>query len=734
MTVPPQARSQPAKREGTGKKKLMAMEAELKAAKESLAALQLAAMSAQGASPGSTSERAPRSAPDPDYEDDDDRYAAYHVGAQSEPADALAAGRTRSATKAARQAAEAEKGEHGRRSTDPVHRWPRSFQQRVRADGIVAIDLSAAEDEETTVPVADSNRAADGTINGAATAVPTPARQEDSTTNVLLSVDLLAGQLMRGDLVNTLQSTGGDKAVVQVLRASLHQLEKADPTDDTGPHAANRTTMYATAETTLPKRAGPERRRVQPRVAVVKNQFGAILIGDVAPRKVILDTGAQPVMMGRNLFKLLGLTRDDVRSSQLQIKTAAGTLEGGLGELLQPLKIDFKKGTADETTISVPCLTTSATSYDLLLGMDALYQLGMGVDPWTEHAFYRPGWRTQDKRIALLELDLVTTAHPSREPTVLLANLAEDGDTPTTLQKQPTKKAGRKMTPQPIWDDNRPDFRAMAARAYDEVFAGYNSDAALESLPRLPMPLTTTHEVTPINSRTINWDPPPDGVVLVELFAGLATGLAAALAQGIRIRRYVYVDVDPVAQIAAQARVGQLLDHYPTLLPSDAVRGFQSTWPHDVKLIGAAAFAASGPVDMVIAGWECQGHSRAGAGRGLLDHRSALFFELVRLTNLLQAAQVSSPAYIFENVYSGDDRRHAVRQDFQVVRQYLGHEFAFDAAQVGARAHRYRAYWTNLAPHSLPPNGAVEDPATRRAYTGPDLRDKAFATASSTAR
>ena len=165
-----------------------------------------------------------------------------------------------------------------------------------------------------------------------------------------------------------------------------------------------------------PSARGPERRRVQPRVAVVKNQFGAILIGDVAPRKVILDTGAQPVMMGRNLFKLLGLTKDDVRPSQLQIKTAAGTLEGGLGELLQPLKIDFKKGTADETTISIPCLTTSATSYDLLLGMDALYQLGMGVDPWTENVFYRPGWRTQDKRTALLELDLVTTTHPSQEP------------------------------------------------------------------------------------------------------------------------------------------------------------------------------------------------------------------------------------------------------------------------------------------------------------------------------
>ena len=214
----------------------------------------------------------------------------------------------------------------------------------MRADGIVAIDLSAAEDEETTVPVADSNSAADGTINGAATAVPTPAQREDSTTNVLLSVDLLAGQLMRGDLVNTLQSTGGDKAVVQVLRASLHQLEKADPTNDAGLQTANRTTMYATAETALPKRAGPERRRVQPRVAVVKNQFGAILIGDVAPRKVILDTGAQPVMMGRNLFKLLGLTKDDVRPSQLQIKTAAGTLEGGLGELLQPLKIDCQEG------------------------------------------------------------------------------------------------------------------------------------------------------------------------------------------------------------------------------------------------------------------------------------------------------------------------------------------------------------------------------------------------------
>eukprot|EP00850_Spirogloea_muscicola_P012128 SM000077S21602 [mRNA] locus=s77:450566:456127:- [translate_table: standard] len=50
------------------------------------------------------------------------------------------------------------------------------------------------------------------------------------------------------------------------------------------------------------------------------------------------------------------------------------------------------------------------------------------------------------------------------------------------------------------------------------------------------------------------------GVALVEFFGGIATGLAAVLANGVRVRRYVYVDPDPVAQAAAAHHIRRLMD------------------------------------------------------------------------------------------------------------------------------------------------------------------------------
>ena len=59
---------------------------------------------------------------------------------------------------------------------------------------------------------------------------------------------------------------------------------------------------------------------------------------------------------------------------------------------------------------------------------------------------------------------------------------------------------------------------------------------------------------------------------------------------------------------------------YPT-----AIRGCFSRFPRDVPFISEADLRHLGPVDMVIAGWPCQDHSRAGAGRSLEDSRSSLF-------------------------------------------------------------------------------------------------------------
>jgi site-specific DNA-cytosine methylase len=68
-----------------------------------------------------------------------------------------------------------------------------------------------------------------------------------------------------------------------------------------------------------------------------------------------------------------------------------------------------------------------------------------------------------------------------------------------------------------------------------------------------------------------------------------------------------------------------------------------------------------GPIDLVIAGWPCQGHTRASRGEGLHDLRSRMFWEMLRVLRHLQTHQVRVPAHILKNVLLlGDIRSHVM--------------------------------------------------------------------------
>jgi hypothetical protein len=56
----------------------------------------------------------------------------------------------------------------------------------------------------------------------------------------------------------------------------------------------------------------------------------------------------------------------------------------------------------------------------------------------------------------------------------------------------------------------------------------------------------------PLDNSTIHWKPPNDGIVLLELFGGIGIGLAAVLQVGIKIKRYIYVDIDDAARHVAE--------------------------------------------------------------------------------------------------------------------------------------------------------------------------------------
>jgi len=140
---------------------------------------------------------------------------------------------------------------------------------------------------------------------------------------------------------------------------------------------------------------------------------------------------------------------------------------------------------------------------------------------------------------------------------------------------------------------------------------------------------------------------------------------------------------------------------YPELLPRLAIRGYQRALPSDIALLGAQDLARVGPINLVIAGWPCQGHTWAGHDEGLRDPRSRMFWEMLRMLPHLQTHQARVPAYILENIpLLGDTRSHVMANVHQ-IRSWIGPAVLLDVTKVGSRAHYPRLWWTNLLPREV---------------------------------
>lgn len=92
------------------------------------------------------------------------------------------------------------------------------------------------------------------------------------------------------------------------------------------------------------------------------------------------------------------------------------------------------------------------------------------------------------------------------------------------------------------------------------------------------------------------------GLVVVELFAGMCSGLEALLATGHTVKTYVYCDPDNIAQQIAKFRLKQLRVQYPTQISYRAVSQAFTTWPQDLRMIGEKQLALIDEINVVIAG------------------------------------------------------------------------------------------------------------------------------------
>jgi hypothetical protein len=237
----------------------------------------------------------------------------------------------------------------------------------------------------------------------------------------------------------------------------------------------------------------------------------------------------------------------------------------------------------------------------------------------------------------------------------------------------------------------------LSAAATSYVVTAF-SRAPLPPLPAVPPPSAAGLDLSVVAPTF--FPSSTQGVMLLELFGGAATGLEAVLRSGLRVSHYLYVDISDTARCVARYRIQGLQQLYPTLLPPSALHHAFSALPQDVYHLASDSSSlthqlATHPGQwLVVGGWECQDLSAAGSG--------GTYFPLLQILKTLQVTaarlDLPPPAYVLENTaFQYNWRSTEVAQgDYQRVCGDLGEPMVLDAAQFGSYAHRLRNFWTNL--------------------------------------
>lgn len=153
------------------------------------------------------------------------------------------------------------------------------------------------------------------------------------------------------------------------------------------------------------------------------------------------------------------------------------------------------------------------------------------------------------------------------------------------------------------------------------------------------------------------------GITVLSLFDGMSCGQIALEKAGIELDSYFASEIDKHAIKVTQ-------HNYPNTIQLGSVTEIKGT---DLP-----------QVDLLIGGSPCQGFSFAGNKLNFNDHRSALFFEYVRLLK-----ECKPKYFLLEN--------NKMKKDYQdVISDYLGVEPVEINSSLLTAQNRNRLYWTNI--------------------------------------
>jgi hypothetical protein len=117
----------------------------------------------------------------------------------------------------------------------------------------------------------------------------------------------------------------------------------------------------------FPKVVPSERTSITSRIAIVDNTESTIQVGGHTPKVVFLDISAQPMILGVQFVKKMGMLDSKLQKTIWEIRTTSGSVKEVLGESLNLIAFNFDEGTNQELCLQIRCLVTNAINYDVLI-------------------------------------------------------------------------------------------------------------------------------------------------------------------------------------------------------------------------------------------------------------------------------------------------------------------------------------------------------------------------------
>ena len=126
------------------------------------------------------------------------------------------------------------------------------------------------------------------------------------------------------------------------------------------------------------------------------------------------------------------------------------------------------------------------------------------------------------------------------------------------------------------------------------------------------------------------------GINVLSFFDGMSAGQEALRQLGVKVNRYIAIEIDQSAIEITQANFPKTEQRGNILLLHTNMKEFVASLPE---------------IDLIFAGSPCQGFSKSGKGKGFEDPRSKLFYTFVEILAEIKEQQRNPDIpFFFENV------------------------------------------------------------------------------------